>query len=109
MGRSFMKSTFIRTFVLAGLTLASFALASAQTPSPGINVTPPPGSAPAQVGGGPIGFQFVSGEIGVSTNVVKGVPFSLQATVESAQTLADGNRIVHHQEVRLYRDSKGRT
>jgi hypothetical protein len=29
--------------------------------------------------------------------------------VESAQTLADGNRIVHRQAVRLYRDSKGRT
>jgi hypothetical protein len=56
-----------------------------------------------------MGFQFVSGEIGVSTNVVKGAPFSLQATIESAQTLADGNRIVHRQEVQLYRDSKGRT
>lgn len=102
-----MKSTFLRTFVLAGFTLGSLALVSAQTPSTRINVMPPPGAAGAQAGN--MGFQFVSGEIGVSTNVVKNAPFSLEATVESAQTLADGNRIVHRQEVRLYRDSKGRT
>jgi len=109
LGRRFMKSTFIRTFVLAGFVVGSVALANTQTPSTGVNVMPPPGSPTAYVGGGATGFQFVSGEIGVSTNVVKGAPFSLEATVESAQTLADGNRIVHHQEVRLYRDSKGRT
>src|SRR5215472_8460477 len=109
LGRRFMKSTFIRTFVLAGFVVGSVALANTQTPSTGVNVMPPPGSPTAHVGGGAMGFQFVSGEIGVSTNVVKGAPFSLEATVESAQTLADGNRIVHHQEVRLYRDSKGRT
>src|SRR5262245_36580101 len=108
MGRHVMKSTLIRTFALAGLAIGSLTLFSAQTTSIGVNGVPPPGPVTTQVMG-PMGFQFVSGEIGVSTNVVKGAPFSLQATVESAQTLADGNRIVHRQEVRLYRDSKGRT
>jgi hypothetical protein len=105
-----MKSTFVRTFVLAGLTVGGLSLVSAQTSSTSDNVVlPPPGSATAHVGGQPMGFQFVSGELGVSTNVVKNAPFSLEATVETAQTLSDGNRIVHRQEVRLYRDSKGRT
>ena len=64
-------------------------------------VTMRPGEAQA--------FQFVGGEPAVSRHVVKGAPFSLEAMIESAQTLADGNRIVHRQSVHLYRDSKGRT
>ena len=56
-----------------------------------------------------MGFQFVGAEPAVSTQVVKAAPYSLEATVETEQTLADGNRIVHHQIVRLYRDSEGRT
>jgi hypothetical protein len=103
-----VKSTLVPTFVLAAFTIAGV-LAIAQTPSAGANGMPPPGPATVFAGGGTQGFQFVSGEIGVSTKVVKGAPVSLQATVESTQTLADGNHIVHRQEVRLYRDSKGRT
>ena len=56
-----------------------------------------------------MGFQFVGAEPAVSTQVVKGAPYSLEATVETEQTLADGNRIVHHQIVQVYRDSEGRT
>jgi hypothetical protein len=56
-----------------------------------------------------MGFQFVAAEPAVSNQVVKGAPYSLEATVETDQTLADGNRIVHHQVVRVYRDSEGRT
>ena len=33
----------------------------------------------------------------------------MEATVETEQTLTDGNRIVHHQIVHVYRDSDGRT
>jgi len=91
-----MKSTLIPTFGLAGFVIGSLALANAQIPSAGAIGISLPGPATAQAGGGNMGFQFVSGELGVSTNVVKGAPFSLEATVESAQTLADGNRIVHH-------------
>lgn len=60
-------------------------------------------------GGREMGFQFVGAEPAVSTQVVKEAPYSLEATVETAQTLGDGNRIVHHQVVHLYRDSEGRT
>jgi len=60
-------------------------------------------------GGGEMGFQFVAAEPAVSGKVVKGAPYSLEATVETEQTLADGNRIGHHQLVRVYRDSEGRT
>ena len=56
-----------------------------------------------------VGFQFVGAEPAVSTKVVKGVPYSLEATLETEQTLADGNRIVHHQVVHVYRDAEGRT
>jgi hypothetical protein len=56
-----------------------------------------------------MGFQFVSAEPALSTSVVKGAPYSLEATVDTEQTLADGNRIAHHQVVRVYRDSQGRT
>jgi hypothetical protein len=56
-----------------------------------------------------MGFQFVAAEPAVSNQWVKGAPYSLEATVETDQTLADGNRIVHHQIVRVYRDSEGRT
>src|SRR5215472_2916464 len=56
-----------------------------------------------------MGFQFVAAEPAVSNQVVKGAPYSLEASVETDQALADGNRIVHHQVVRVYRDSEGRT
>ena len=59
--------------------------------------------------GGDMGFQFVGAEPTVSGQVVKGAPYALEATVETEQTLADGNRIGHHQVVRVYRDSEGRT
>src|SRR3984957_20995577 len=55
------------------------------------------------------GFQFVSAEPALSTSVVKGAPYSLEATIDTEQTLADGNRIVHHQVVYVYRDPDGRT
>lgn len=56
-----------------------------------------------------MGFQFVAAEPAISNQVVKGAPYSLEATVETEQTLADGNRIVHHQIAHVYRDSEGRT
>jgi hypothetical protein len=59
--------------------------------------------------GGDMGFQFVGAEPTVSGHVVKGAPYSLEATVETEQTLADGNRIGHHHVVLVYRDSEGRT
>jgi len=56
-----------------------------------------------------LGFQFVGAEPAMSATVVKGKPYSLEASVQTEQTLADGNRIVHRQIVHVYRDSDGRT
>src|SRR5882672_2772968 len=104
-----MNSKLIRSVVLAVLLGGSLALARAQTASAGTAVMPPPGGVSVEMGGHGQGFQFVSGEPGISTHVVKGSPYSLEATIESAQNLSDGNRIIHRQSVLLYRDSKGGT
>jgi TonB family protein len=40
---------------------------------------------------------------------VKNAPFSAEIVSESAQTLADGNRIVHRTNTIVYRDGQGRT
>lgn len=47
--------------------------------------------------------------VSVETAPVTGAPYSAEATTESVQTLADGNRIVRRTAVRVYRDGKGRT
>jgi hypothetical protein len=47
--------------------------------------------------------------VSVETKAVTGAPYSAEATTESAQVLADGNRIVRRTSVRVYRDGKGRT
>lgn len=41
--------------------------------------------------------------------VVKGAPYSATATTETVQTLSDGNQIIRRNEIKLYRDSEGRT
>src|SRR5581483_1310066 len=51
---------------------------------------------------------FVASEM-MSTQAVKGAPYSAQAVTESIQTLADGNRIVRRTTASVYRDGEGRT
>src|SRR5690349_23152936 len=43
-----------------------------------------------------------------STKVVKGSPFSAEATSESVQVLPDDNRITRSTKMKLYRDGEGR-
>lgn len=43
----------------------------------------------------------------VETKAVKGAPYSAEIAIESTQTLADGNRIVHRSTGRVYRSSDG--
>src|SRR5258707_5464005 len=104
-----MNSKFVDSVILAGFLVGSFAWAQAQTASAGTMAMSPPGAVAVQMGGEGLGFQFVSGEPAMSGHLVLGAPYSLEATIETAQTLSDGNRIVHRQTVNLYRDSKGRT
>ena len=47
--------------------------------------------------------------IAVDSKQPKGAPYSAEATTESVQVLADGNRIVTKSGTRIYRDSDGRT
>jgi hypothetical protein len=115
-----MNTKLIHSIVLAGFLGGSCGSAVAQTvctaaqglcagtASTATTVISPDAGV-VQAGGQGLGFQFVSGEPGISMQIVKGVPFSLEATIQSVQTLSDGNRIVHSQTLHLYRDSKGRT
>ena len=105
-----MSDKFIDSALVAAFLLGNLASGRAQTtPVNPPMLPPPPGAVMMRTGGEIHGFQFVGGETSLSTQVVKGAPYSLEATIETAQTLADGNHIVHRQTVHLYRDSKGRT
>ena len=53
-------------------------------------------------------FMFVSSEMSLD-KIVKGAPYSAQIVTEHAQTLQDGNRIVHKSTASVFRDSEGRT
>jgi hypothetical protein len=65
------------------------------------------GAAPAIAFAGPI--DIVGGAGAVPGAVVTGKPYSADSVTESAQVLADGNRIVQRNGARVYRDSQGRT
>src|SRR5215510_269128 len=69
--------------------------------------------APAQTDRRPLqrdlGVTFNSAEIAGREKLVKGAPYQATAIVESAQMLADGNRIVRQTEEKVARDSVGRT
>ncbi|MBD0326029.1 MAG: hypothetical protein ICV68_06350 [Pyrinomonadaceae bacterium] len=75
---------------------------------------PPPGVGP-QIDVLPQGqgpgetFVFVSTEMSFGHKIVKNAPYSAQATTETTQILADGNRIVRKNTANVYRDSEGRT
>jgi hypothetical protein len=59
--------------------------------------------------GGGDTFRFLSTEMSLHGKTVKGAPYSAQAISEHAQTLQDGNRIVHKSAASVFRDSEGRT
>ena len=63
----------------------------------------------AVAGQGDNTFVFVSSEMSIDGKLVTGAPYSAQATNESVQTLAGGNRIVRQNSSMVYRDSLGRT
>jgi hypothetical protein len=75
---------------------------------------PPPPDAVTFAGGGmpfghDAGFGFVGFEGGMRGEVVKASPFSAQTSVETTQTLTDGNVITRKVAGSVYRDSQGRT
>ena len=56
-----------------------------------------------------VALKILGGGMQFSDKLVKGAPFSAQATTATDQTLADGNHIHHQNDATLYRDSQGRT
>lgn len=60
---------------------------------------PPPPPPPRGVG---------AIRVPLEARAIKGAPYSAEMEIESIQTLADGNRIVHRTTGRVYRDSAGR-
>lgn len=111
------KRTFV-TIVCAIAILSNIAVVSAQDTSKKFNrevvtvqngvVTGEPMTF-AYGGQGDNTFVFVSSEMSIDGKVVKGAPYSAQATTEMVQTLADGNRIVRRTTASVYRDGEGRT
>jgi hypothetical protein len=104
-----MNSKLIHATIVAGSIVGTAVPSQAQASPASPPVVPPPETVMMRTGGAIQGFQFVSAEPPLSTQVVKGLPYMLEATIETVQSLADGNRIVHRQSVHLYRDSSGRT
>ncbi|HEV2491674.1 MAG TPA: hypothetical protein VG204_01225 [Terriglobia bacterium] len=84
--------------IICGLGLFASAAIFAQEPLP-----PPLAAAGGKT------FFFSSIEERSSDKVVKGAPYSAQATTETTQTLADGNQIHHQTSTNVYRDGQGRT
>jgi hypothetical protein len=107
---------FRTTTIGAGVALAlSAAVASAQTAHPAPNVMffgahmskeCSPHAGPGHAAG-PVGTFNVALE--AAGEVVEDAPYSGVGTTEVVNTLADGNRIVHKNTMRYYRDSTGRT
>jgi hypothetical protein len=54
-------------------------------------------------------FEFVSAGFEFAGETVKDAPYSAETVTKTVQTLADGNRIVHENSTKTYRDSQGRT
>ena len=69
-------------------------------------------SALSAQGPGPIGsgdFAFIRGEFGIANRLVRGAPYTAEATTEFRRTLADGNKIERTSTASVARDSDGRT
>jgi hypothetical protein len=113
---------FKRTWMTAALALAALAganqaLGQEKAPKPDTVVieetdkimvvgAPRPG---VTMGGAESFVFFSSMEGGFDSKVVKGSPYSAEATTETVQTLSDGNRIVRKNSATIYRDGDGRT
>jgi hypothetical protein len=102
----------LRISIAVALALGT-TLASAQTPQHGVVFTTKPGTQMSQGCMPPHGRSGPAGTFNIALNapaeVVEGAPYSGVGITEVVNTLADGNRIVHKNTMRYYRDSEGRT
>jgi hypothetical protein len=67
-----------------------------------------PGTVAVAGESGPGNAWFVASEDSGGGELVKGAPYSADATTETVQWLGDGNRIVRKNTSKVYRDSEGR-
>ncbi|MCI0412354.1 hypothetical protein L0222_06070 [bacterium] len=100
---------FVIVFVIS---VASFATAEPNEPEPMVEDVFIE-AAPMETSEGPHGgarhkFMFISAEM-EHGKVIKGAPYSAEAITERTQTLGDGNRIVHKNAAKVFRDTEGRT
>src|SRR4051812_17876945 len=102
----------IRSITSAAALLAMTSCAFSQ-PTPPTPPHPPigPETMQGQMLGGPMRHDllFVAGAQLEQERVVQGAPYCADVLHESAQQLADGNRIVQKQSSRQCRDGQGRT
>lgn len=96
-----------RSLIAAGTFAATGAVLAQPAAAPAAHVPAPPAAQHASFDLALPNLGFASSEIG--GRVVKGAPYTADAVTETAQTLADGNRIVRKSTTRLARDSEGRT
>jgi hypothetical protein len=87
---------------LAALALLVLAGAAQAQPQPAPPLPPVPPAPPEDM-------LFVAGGELERERTVKGAPYCAEATHETVQTLADGNRIVQRHASRFCRDAMGRT
>ena len=71
--------------------------------------SPPPDSLFYVTTAAPLRLDVLGTEGVVEGGVVKDKPYTADSLTESTQILADGNRITHQNQARIYRDSQGRT
>jgi hypothetical protein len=83
-------------------------LVAAQPPPPAL-APPPPDSLFYVTSAAPLRLDVLGAEGVVPGGVVKDKPYTADSVTESTQVLADGNRITHKNQARVYRDSQGRT
>src|SRR5215813_863942 len=94
-----MKMTLTRLLIISCLLAASSLNSVAQEKKP------KPDEAKVPTDGG---FKVLKPKFTIA-KVVKGAPYSATAITETVQTLSDGNQIIRKNELKLYRDSEGRT
>ena len=101
-----MKATLVGRLLAATTCSLPVLVAAQQPPS---TAPPPPDSLFYVSTAAPLRLDVLGAEGVVPGGVVKDKPYSADSITESIQILADGNRITHKNQARVYRDSQGRT
>ncbi len=105
-----MKLSFVGRWLAASAwSLPMLAAAQPPLPTPAPAPLPPPDSLFFVTTSAPLRLDVLGAEGVVPGAVVKDKPYAADSVTESTQVLADGNRITHRNQARVYRDSQGRT